>query len=95
MKLFSDGNLTALGGALVAIVGAIFVIGSAAYASNKWLFILGVFVGVLIISIASASLKALVLGVKPFTSDPLGWRKAKESYKAGHTDSTVNKDSVT
>lgn len=25
---------------------------------------------------------AVSVGLKPFTNDPLGWRKAKESYKA-------------
>jgi hypothetical protein len=26
--------------------------------------------------------RAVALGLKPFTNDPLGWRKAKESYKS-------------
>jgi len=34
---------------------------------------------------------AVSVGLKPFTNDPLGWRKAKESYKKG--DQTEVKDS--
>ena len=91
MKLFDDGNLTILGGTLLVIVGTFFVIVSAVYASSKWVFIFGIFIGVFILAIASASLKSLVLGVKPFTNDPLGWRKAKKSYQ---NDGVVKKTST-
>ena len=81
-QLFSEGNLTAIGGTLMAVAGASLVIGTVAFAPTKFLFITGVLVGVLLIAVASASLKSLVFGIKPFTNDPLGWRKAKESYKS-------------
>ena len=91
MKLFSNGNLTALGGTLLAIGGTVIVICSAAYSFNKWLFIFGIFIGVFMLAIASASLKSLVLGIKPFTNDPLGWRKAKKSYETQEDSDKVPK----
>lgn len=78
---FVDGNLTFWGGVSLALIGTCTVIGSIAFATSKFLFLLGVLVGVLFLGIASASLKSLVLGIKPFTNDPLGWRKAKKSYE--------------
>ena len=45
------------------------------------IFYLVLVAGLLIASISSFEAKAIVLGLKPFTSDPLGWRKAKQSYK--------------
>jgi len=78
---FRDGNLTSIGGTVIALIGVIAVLGSIAWAKTKFAFIAGIFFGVFLIAIASASLKALVLGIKPFTNDPIGWRKAKKSYK--------------
>jgi hypothetical protein len=36
---------------------------------------------------------AVSVGLKPFTNDPLGWRKAKETYKKdGASDEVAKKD---
>jgi hypothetical protein len=50
-------------------------------------------VAILVFGVAA---KAEALGFKPFTNDPLGWRKAKKSYKEtagaenGEQDSTAS-----
>ena len=89
--IFRNGNLTFWGGTVIALIGVGAVLGSIAFAKTKFVFITGLFFGVFLIAIASASLKALVLGVKPFTNDPLGWRKAKETYKTGATSDEATK----
>lgn len=81
MKLLEDGNFTGFASTVLALLGTAFILAAVVYAVNKWQFVAGVFIGATMVAIASASLKARVLRIKPFTRDPLGWRAAKETYK--------------
>ena len=47
------------------------------------------FVSCTLIAIFGVAGRAEALGLKPFTNDPLGWRKAKESYKADDVSTKV------
>lgn len=87
MKIISNGNLTRFGTTVLGLVGILVVLIALIYATAAWQFFGGIFVGVFLIAIASASSKAYVLGIKPFTNDPLGWRRAKKTY----TDSGEHK----
>lgn len=64
----------------LGLTGAAIVLLTLEFASHKVVFIAGIILGVVLISIASVSAKATVLGLKPFTNDPLGWRAAKKTY---------------
>ncbi len=54
---------------------------------NGWMFYLALVIGLVIASISSFEAKARVLGLKPFTNDPLGWRAAKASYETNKSQS--------
>lgn len=70
-KWFS--NVLFFGGLCVMCLAFLFLSGL--------IFYLVMVAGLLIASISSFEAKAIVLGLKPFTNDPLGWRKAKQSYQ--------------
>lgn len=54
-----------------------------------FLILVGIFLG----AVVGYEGKAKQFGFEaPFTNDPLGWRKAKESYKAEHTYAAAKKD---
>ncbi len=86
-KLFENSNLTTSTTTLLGGSGVIIVLLALKYANTRVQFFGGIFFGVLLIAIASACSKAYVLKIQPFTNDPLGWRKAKQTYKA---DEVVN-----
>jgi hypothetical protein len=80
IQFLIDGKLTTFGQLCVSLSGVTIAVASIAYASSKWLFVFGFVVGVLMVGFVGVSAKAQVLGLRPFTSDPLGWRKAKSTY---------------
>jgi hypothetical protein len=61
--------------------GGLGVMGLAFLFLSGLMFYLVLVTGLLLASISSFEAKAIVLGFKPFTNDPLGWRKAKKSYE--------------
>ena len=80
-RFFCSGNLTFLGALCVVLFGFGLIFISLEYFSTLTLKVLGLSVGLGIAAIGGFSGRANALDLKPFTSDPLGWRKAKESYK--------------
>lgn len=55
---------------------------SLAMSANIFVLTLGLCIGFVLVSLVTYSNKAESLGLPPpFTNDPLGWRKAKQSYK--------------
>ena len=53
---------------------------------SGWKLYLALVVGLVVASISSFEAKARVLGLKPFTNDPLGWRIAKKIYEKNERD---------
>ena len=79
---FMNGELTGLGVFTAVTLGILSTYLSVEFLPFKGLKILGLCIGVVFIGIGGYSARAKALGLPPpFTSDPLGWRKAKESYK--------------
>ena len=62
-------------------LGAAITYASLAYLPLSWMQNIGVCLGLALIVIASLATRAGVLGFKPFTNDPLGWRAAKKTYQ--------------
>ncbi len=61
--------------------GGLGEMGAAILLLSGWKLYVALVAGLVAVSISSFEAKARVLGLKPFTNDPLDWRKAKESYK--------------
>ena len=79
---FMNGELTGLGVFTAVTLGIFSTYFSVEFLPFKGLKILGLCIGVVFVGIGGYSARAKALGLPPpFTSDPLGWRKAKESYK--------------
>lgn len=89
-RFFNSGNLTFLGALCVVLFGFGLIFISLEYFSTLTFKVLGLSVGLGIAAIGGFSGRASALDLKPFTNDPLGWRKAKESYKA-QKDSAIEK----
>ena len=84
MKRFfiHDGKMTDFSSFLVIVVSFGGILGVLYFQPPFWIGVV-VIVGALIIgSIGIGAGAAESIGFKPFTNDPLGWRKAKQSYKA-------------
>lgn len=87
--LFRDGRLTAIGTAVLGLVGVGLIAYTLLFADSFFLGMLSFVVGCSLLGFAALSNNAASIGLKPFTSDPLGWRKAKKSYEQ---DSTPESD---
>ncbi len=77
----NNGRLTTFAQICLLLGGLLIAISALIYSPNKWVMFAGVIFGCLMASVAGISAKAQVLGLSPFTNDPLGWRKAKASYQ--------------
>ena len=77
-----DGYLTFFGASCVVLVGLGLIYLSLEFLPYRWLKIGGTSLGLAIAGIGGFNGRAHALGLPPpFTNDPLGWRKAKETYK--------------
>ncbi len=78
----NEGRFTHLGGLLTLVTGLGLAFISVAFMPYVWLRYTGLVTGLTIAAIAGYEGKAHGIGLPaPFTRDPLGWRKAKASYK--------------
>ncbi len=82
-KLFLvGGKLTLLGVISCVFAGFSLVYLSLEFIPSKWGALLGLCFGLAIAAIGGFSGRANALDLPPpFTNDPLGWRKAKETYQ--------------
>lgn len=80
MIFIKDGNLNFFARTFLCFVG-VGIIGVAIFyvESKFWFYVLSTF-GLVIGYFGGYSSQAAVLKLKPFTNDPLGWRKAKKTY---------------
>ena len=76
-----DGWFTTAG-SLGCFFTGITIVGLAAWLEpNKIVYVFFLTIGLVLVGLAGIEARARALGLQPpFTRDPLGWRKAKESY---------------
>ena len=85
-----DGNLTIAGAFLLVAFGFWLSYMSLEYLPFTLLKVIGLSIGLAVAAIGGFSGRAKSLELKPFTNDPLGWRKAKESYKENEAEAVLN-----
>ena len=92
--LLKNGRLTGFG-TLCCIALAIALISYTLFVAESRLLGIGsIILALALLGCASLSNSATSIGLPPpFTSDPLGWRKAKQSYKADKSGDDKNNDS--
>lgn len=98
MKLISfflkDGHLTSRGADSLGVAGVLIIWGAAYFFdewSGLWFWTLAILGGALGYLGAYGGLARKFGFSAPFTNDPLGWRKAKKSYKTdAMTDEEAN-----
>ena len=90
-KLFlTGGKLTLFGVISCVFVGFSLVYLSLEFIPSKWGTLLGLCLGLAIAAIGGLSGRASALDLPPpFTNDPLGWRKARKSYKTDDASTKV------
>ena len=85
---FFDGKMTNLTSVLVVAITFGGILGVLYFQPPFWFGVGVLAVSILIGAIGAVSGAAESLGLKPFTNDPLGWRKAKKSYQADEQPKT-------
>jgi hypothetical protein len=90
----SEGKFTLFGVAFFVVSGFFVVYLSVEFIPWRLGKFLGLCLGLAIAAVGGFSGRAHALDLPPpFTKDPLGWRKAKESYKSPEgTEESVKKD---
>ena len=77
-----DGKMTDLSSVLVVVITFGGILGTLYFQPPFWLGIFFITVSVVVGAIGTAAGAAESVGLKPFTTDPLGWRKIKKSEGA-------------
>lgn len=80
--LVQDGRLTWITEILLGSVALFGLFGIPFFNIPFWLAIPIAVAAFLAGAVLMFEGRATALGLKPFTNDPLGWRKAKQSYKS-------------
>ncbi len=80
MKIIKSGNFTNFFQLLLMIVGVLMIIFAAYWVMDKTLQRLLCVAGLVLGMVGMYAGKASVFKLKPFTNDPLGWRKARAAY---------------
>jgi hypothetical protein len=74
-----DGKMTDLSSVLVVVITFGGILGTLYFQPPFWLGIFFITISVVVGAIGTAAGVAESVGLKPFTTDPLGWRKIKKS----------------
>jgi hypothetical protein len=96
MKRFfiTDGKMTDLASVLVLAITFGGILGVLYFQPPFWWGVVVISISLLIGATGAAAGMAESVGTKPFTNDPLGWRKAKKTYKNGEESAApADKDS--
>jgi peptidoglycan/LPS O-acetylase OafA/YrhL len=97
MRFFINGHLSQRSSDLLGLAGVAIIFAAAYFFddwSGFWFWSVALLGGLLGYVGAYGGLARNFGFEAPFTSDPLGWRKAKESYKSSEdADESVKKDS--
>lgn len=81
MQIFREGRLTGLGTAVLGVLGLGMILYTLLLAESFFWGALSFVVGCGLLGFAAQSNNAASLGLTPFAHDPLGWRRAKETYE--------------
>lgn len=92
MKIIKDGNFVFAFRIFLSFLGAGVISFSVLFFENKKIMYAFSLLGAVIGSLGAYSIQAAILGIKPFTNDPYGWRKAKESYKSSECSGDIEKN---
>lgn len=85
-----NGNINPNFSFLIGLVGVGLIFFSFYFDIDFYLSLLIISIGFLLLAFSGYSTQSATLDLRTFTSDPLGWRKAKQSYKEG--EQAENKD---
>jgi hypothetical protein len=102
MKIINEtGNLNSWFSLLIGLIGCVLMFGSLYFWKqlNYYIVIFGLILSMVLGGFASIALKSSTLDLRAFTADPIGWRKAKASYKKeadaeGKTDKLAEGDKL-
>jgi hypothetical protein len=78
--IFREGQITGFGTVVFILMGIAVIYFSVELLSSYGLKILGLSLGLVLMGVGGLGARANAIGLRPFTNDPLGWRKAKASY---------------
>jgi hypothetical protein len=94
-ELIRGGRFTYLGSIFCFSTGAAILWISISSQLHWLVFLFGLCFGLVLMGIAGYEARAQALGLPPpFTNDPLGWRKAKQSYKQDEGQESKGDDST-
>ena len=89
------GRLTGIGILCALVLGAGIAYFSLILMPGKLLKVVGLSIGLGLMGLGGYSARATALELPPpFTNDPLGWRKAKQSYKQDQGQESKGDDST-
>jgi hypothetical protein len=92
MKLVDErGNLRFSISLVIGVLGCMMVVAPLYFEFKPLIVIGGFLVGMLLMGFSSIALRSATLDLRAFTNDPIGWRKAKETYKTGGSSDEVTK----
>jgi hypothetical protein len=92
--LIRDGKLTDLSMVMATVITFGGILGTLYFQPPFWLGIIILVTSFMIGAIAAISAKAQTFGLKPFTNDPLGWRKIKQSQPPSSTSEDQAKEEI-
>lgn len=93
----NNGNMKFVASLAIGAVGVAFVALPMFFEWHPYIVVGGYIVGLTLCGFAALAAKSTTLDLRAFTSDPLGWRKAKSSYaqpNAPHAHGRSGNDSV-
>jgi hypothetical protein len=76
-----NGNMKSSVTFLIGLIGAVLVIAPLYFAWHALIVIPCFTLGMVLVGFSAYATQSATLDLRAFTNDPLGWRKAKQSYK--------------
>ncbi len=89
-----DGKMTDLSSLLCIVITFGGILGTLYFQPPFWLGVIIFGVSILVGAIGTAAAAAESIGLKPFTNDPLGWRKIKRSQPQSSTSEDQAKEEI-
>ena len=92
MKLLDkSGNMKSRVTFLIGLVGGVLVLVPLYYSWHALIVIPCFVLGMVLMGFSAYATQSATLDLRAFTNDPLGWRKAKNTYQAKDTPLTEKK----
>lgn len=89
--LDKNGNMKSSVTFLIGLVGGLLVLVPLYYSWHALIVIPCFVLGMVLMGFSAYATQSATLDLRAFTNDPLGWRKAKQSYKTSDTTSEAAK----